>query len=266
MATTKEDRHIVTTVDDGIATITITNAGPLNLLNTPVVEDTTAAVAEHAESADVRALVLRGCGDRAFIGGADITEMVALNEDTAQEFISRLAILCDALRHFPVPVIARLRGWCLGAGLEIAAAADIRISGDDAHFGMPEVAVGIPSVIHAALLPRLIGTGRARWLMLTGWSIDATTAHSWGLVDEIHTPEELDTAIAATAGRFATLGPHVLRQQKNILRCWEDLPVDEAVSASVTEFGAAFTTGEPQRFMTEFLNRKHKNAQGRAAK
>jgi enoyl-CoA hydratase/carnithine racemase len=89
------------------------------------------------------------------------------------------------VRDCPVPVIARINGWCLGAGLEIAASCDLRIAADNAVFGMPEVRLGIPSVVEAALLPRLVGAGRARWLVMTGETIGAAEALVWGLVEKI---------------------------------------------------------------------------------
>ncbi len=242
--------------DDGIATVTITRAQSLNILSSPVIKELTAVLEEFAAREDVRVLVLRGTGERAFVGGADIGEMAGLDRSTAAEFITGLGGLCDAVRTFPVPVIARMPGYALGGGLELAAACDLRISSSDAHFGMPEVTVGIPSVIHAALLPRLVGNGRAAWLTLTGEQIDAATALSWGLVDEVVEPAELDVAVTRRAERLAHIGPAALRRQKRLLRSWEDLPVDEAISASIPEFAAAFDTGEPQRYMGEFLNRK----------
>lgn len=257
MANTRTPEHATTTVDgDGIATVTIIGAKSLNILSSAVIADATAAVEELAGSDGVRVLVLRGTGDRAFVGGADIAEMAALDRDSAAEFITGLSGLCEAVRRFPAPVVARIAGYALGAGLELAAACDLRISSSDARFGMPEVAVGIPSVIHAALLPRLVGSGRAAWLTLTGEQIDAATALSWGLVHEVCEPSDLDAAVGRCAERLAGFGPSALRQQKRLLRAWEDLPVDEAIAASVPEFAAAFDTGEPQRYMTDFLTRK----------
>jgi enoyl-CoA hydratase/carnithine racemase len=112
------------------------------------------------------------------IGGADIKEMARLDQASAEKFITGLRDLCEAARAFPAPVIARMPGWCLGGGLEFATACDFRIAAHDAKFGMPEVKVGIPSVIHAALLPRLIGWGRARWLVMTAENIDPSRMQS----------------------------------------------------------------------------------------
>src|SRR5207245_6801594 len=113
----------------------------------------------------------------------------------AEKFITGLRDLCEAVRAFPAPVIARMPGWCLGGGLEVAAACDFRVAAHDAKFGMPEVKVGIPSVIHAALLPRLIGWGRARWLVMTAENIDAPTALAWGLIDVVAPDGGLDAAV-----------------------------------------------------------------------
>src|ERR1035438_6132404 len=133
------------------------------------------------------------------IGGADIKEMAKLDQASAEKFITGLRDLCEAVRAFPAPVIARMPGWCLGGGLEVAAACDFRIAAHDAKFGMPEVKVGIPSVIHAALMPRLIGSAHASWLMLTGESIDAEQARAWGLVDRVVPLAELDAEVARVA-------------------------------------------------------------------
>ncbi|HEU5295593.1 MAG TPA: enoyl-CoA hydratase-related protein, partial [Burkholderiaceae bacterium] len=153
-------------------------------------------------------------------------------------------------------VIARLPGWTLGGGLEVAMACDLRLCSDDARFGMPEVRVGIPSVIHAALMPRLIGQSPAAWLLLTGESIDAATALAWGLVHRRVPLADLDTVVEETAVLLAGLGRQALRQQKALLRSWEERPLEDAIAASITEFGRAFATGEPRAYMTAFLNRR----------
>lgn len=241
---------------NGVASLEIRNAGVLNILSSPVVSDVTAVVSQLGQRADVRVLVVRGSGDRAFIGGADIKEMVGLVPSTAGAFITRIGDLCDAVRQFPTPVIAGLTGWCLGAGLEVAASCDLRICTADAQFGMPEVAVGIPSVVHAALLPRLIGQARASWLMLTAETIDAKTALSWGLVDEVCEAGELDAAIDKAAEGLLRLAPAALRQQKRLLRLWEEQSLATSVAASIEEFAAAFASGEPKEYMSRFIDRE----------
>lgn len=240
----------------GVATLSIENAGKLNILGTAVIKDLIQATGQLAALPEVRVLILRGASDRAFVAGADISEMAKLDRTSAQEFISNLRTFCNAMRHFPVPVIARMPAWALGGGLELAVACDIRIAADTAQFGMPEVKVGIPSVIHAALMPRLIGAGNTAWMLLTGELIDAPRALAWGLVNEIVPGEKLDTTVQHLAERFAQLGPAALRQQKRLLRSWEGMSVDEAIEASIPEFGSAFDTGEPQQFMNTFLAEK----------
>ena len=241
---------------DGIATLQVQGNKSLNIIGTPEIVATTAALARLRDAPGLRVLVLRGRDDRAFIGGADIHEMAALTPDTAPAFITRLNDLCEAVRLFPTPVIARLAGWCLGGGLEVALASDLRLASADASFGMPEVKVGIPSVIHAALLPRRVGPAAATWMLLTGDTLNAATALNLGLVHQVHpTPAALDAAVAHTARQLAALGPQVLRQQKALMRDWERLPVEESIARSVAEFGRAFATGEPQHYMQQFLNR-----------
>jgi enoyl-CoA hydratase/carnithine racemase len=240
----------------GVAELAVAGAMSMNILGTPQIVELTRALTALRDEPALRVLVLRGSGDKAFIGGADIHEMSTLNPATARQFITRLRDLCDAVRALPVPVIARMAGWCLGAGLEVAAACDLRIASRDARLGMPEVRVGIPSVIHAALLPRLIGQSAAAWLLLTGEAIDAATAHAWGLVHRVVEPAQLDDAVARCSADLAALGPAVLRQQKAMLRAWQTLPLDDAIAASIGEFGRAYTTGEPQRYMQAFKDRK----------
>jgi enoyl-CoA hydratase/carnithine racemase len=253
---TINDHCTVTRGENGIVHLTICNAGPLNIMNSAVIKGVREGLEQLATDRGIRVLVVRGSGEKSMIGGADIKEMATLDQASAETFITGLRDLCEAARRFPAPVIARLRGWCLGGGLEFAAACDVRIASQDAKFAMPEVKVGIPSVIHAALLPRLIGWGRARWLILTAATIDAPTALNWGLVDQVAPEAELDAAIAAVAKTIADCGPEAMRSQKALLRQWEELPLTESVNLSIGVFGKSFLTGEPQRHMQAFLDRR----------
>lgn len=257
MSALRQETHAGVEIDArGIATVTIREAGSLNILSTPVIASLTRAVEALAGNDAVRVLVLRGAGEKGFVGGADIKEMAALDRASAETFISGLRRLCDAVRHLPVPVIARMPGWCLGGGLELALACDIRIAADNAQLGMPEVKVGIPSVIHAALMPRLIGNARTAWMLLTGEISDAAEALQWGLVSRVVPLAELDQEVERVAALLAGFGPVAVRQQKRLLRKWEDAPLEVSINHSVTEFGSAFDTGEPQQHMATFLNRK----------
>jgi enoyl-CoA hydratase/carnithine racemase len=242
--------------DRGVVRLTICNAGSLNLLGSAVTDGVRGGFEKLAGDHTIRAVILAGESQKSMIGGADIKEMAKLDQKSAEAFITRLRDLCEAARAFPAPIIARLPGWCLGGGLEVAAACDFRIAAHDAKFGMPEVRVGIPSVIHAALLPRLIGWGRARWLVMTAENIDAPTALAWGLVDVVAEPGGLDAAVERTIKALLECGPEALRTQKALLRQWEELPLTESVNLSVGVFGKSFLSGEPQRMMQDFLNRK----------
>jgi enoyl-CoA hydratase/carnithine racemase len=256
---TREERFVRLGGDGGLLTIELINSTSLNIVGTGAIEELTEAFRTVGDGGDVRVVVLRGAGDKAFIGGADINEMVTLDRSSGEAFIRRLAALCEAIRQCPVPVIARLAGYCLGGGLEVAMSCDLRIAESGAAFGMPEVAVGIPSVIHSALMPALIGASHAAWLLLTGETIDAATAAAWGLVHEIVALDALDARIAELTTRLAGFGPHAVRQQKRLLNKWFDMTVHGAIEDSVEQFGLAFLTGEPQQHMRAFLSRKKGN-------
>ncbi|OBA71604.1 enoyl-CoA hydratase [Mycobacterium sp. 1554424.7] len=242
--------------DGGSVTIELINSKTLNIIGSGAIEELAQAFGTVSPDGGVRVVVLRGAGEKAFIGGADINEMVTLDRSSAEVFIRRLAGLCEAIRDCPVPVIARLAGWCLGGGLEVAASCDLRIAEAGAKFGMPEVAVGIPSVIHAALIPKLIGASHAAWLLLTGETIDAATAAAWGLVHEVVAADALDARVAELSTRLNGFGPQAVRQQKRLLNNWFDMTVHGAIEDSFEQFGLAFLTGEPQQHMRAFLARK----------
>jgi enoyl-CoA hydratase len=242
--------------DGAIATVTVDNTAKLNIIGARLMEHFIAAVEPLIAREDLRAVVLTGAGDRAFIGGANINEMAALEPGTAEQFITRLQRCCGVLRDLPVPVIARIRGYCLGAGLEIAAACDLRVAASDAVFGMPEVKVGIPSVIEAALLPSLIGWGRTRELLMLGETIDAATACDWGLIHDVVAPEQLDAGVDAKLAAIGAAGRNALRIQKRLMQDWENLPIRDAIAAGVRAFVQAYDTDEPARMMGAFIQRR----------
>src|SRR5712675_2109026 len=240
----------------GVVRLTICNAGSLNILGSAAINGVREGLEALAKDPQIRVLILAGASEKSMIGGADIKEMAKLDQASAEKFITGLRDLCEAVRMFPAPVIARMPGWCLGGGLEFAAACDFRIAAHDAKFGMPEVRVGIPSVIHAALLPRMIGWGRARWLVMTGENIDASTALAWGLVDVVAPQGGLDAAVEKTVSALLECAPEALRTQKALIKQWEDLPLKESVDLSIGVFGKSFLTDEPTRLMQGFIDRK----------
>jgi enoyl-CoA hydratase/carnithine racemase len=184
--------------------------------------------------------------------------MAALDQTSAREFITLVHRTSDCLRKLPVPVIARIDGYTLGAGLEVAVSCDLRVATRRAKFGMPEVKVGLPSVVEAALIPHLIGFGRARELLMLGETIDAETALRWGLVERVVAPDALDAEIENVLTSLLSAGPHAVRLQKQLMQQWEQLPADRAIAAGIDVFQRAFETDEPTRMLSEFVGRKRK--------
>jgi enoyl-CoA hydratase len=230
-----------------VARVTIDRAAKLNALDRALMAEIIEAMTGLAADPDLRLAIVTGAGGRAFIGGADIDELAALDADSARHFITAVHVCCDAFRHLPVPAIARIDGYALGAGLELAAACDFRIASERAMFGMPEVRIGIPSVVEAALLPGLIGPARARRLLLTGENIGAEEALAWGLVDRVVPTAELDDAVEAFAAAILAGGPEAIRIQKALILDWEEMHTHAAVERGIEAFVEAFATDEPQR-------------------
>jgi enoyl-CoA hydratase len=250
------NKHCRVAIDTrGVATLTMCNAGPLIIFGTAVITAVREGIEALAKNPAIRVLVLRGDSELAFVGGADIKEMLDLEQNSAEAFITRLRDACEALRTFPSPVIARIPGWVLGGGLEFAACCDFRVASDNSHYGMPEVRVGIPSVIHAALLPRLIGSSHTRWLLMTAENIDAKTALDWGLVDVVTSPAQLDAEVEKLVQTLLACGQQALIAQKKLMHQWEELPLKDSIDATIKVFGQSFLTGEPQHAMREFVNR-----------
>ncbi|HSH07298.1 MAG TPA: enoyl-CoA hydratase [Burkholderiales bacterium] len=239
------------------ARVVIDNAHKANALDSALL-DALRETFDGFAAAPPRAVVLSGAGDKAFVGGADLRELGALDVDTARRFISRVHAACDAVRRCPAPVIARLRGYALGAGLELAAACDIRLASDDAMFGMPEVRFGIPSVVEAALLPRLIGRGRAAWFLLTGRNIDARTALEWGLVERVVPAATLDSEIEATLASICEMDAAAVREQKRLLAFWDERPLSEGIAESIESLAQSYREGVPNRLIGGFLSARRK--------
>jgi enoyl-CoA hydratase len=240
-----------------VAVVTINNPSRLNAMHSALMDEFVERLSPLEADAELRALVLTGAGDEAFIGGADIREMSALaNAEDGRRFITRLHRCCDAIRAVPVPTIARINGMTLGGGLEIAAACDVRIAAESAVFGMPEVKLGIPSVIEAALLPMLIGWGRTRQILLFGENFSAQEAHSWGLVNELVADHDLDGAVGRWLNQLLSCRPGAVRLQKQLMRSWEDMPLRAAIEAGIASFEAAVRSGESAAAMRDFLERR----------
>jgi len=236
-----------------IATVTFDNAERANCLTSDLVLEIGNSFRSLAEHDDLRVAILASAGERAFCGGANVAELGSFDSDGARTYITALHETIQSIRDLPVPVIARIQGVCIGAGLEMVAGCDIRIAAEHARFSMPEVVLDIPSVIEAALLPRLIGWGRTSWLLYRGDAIDAKTAENWGLVEKIAPKSGLQDAIDECAQTLAANGPTGMRLQKTLMRAWEQLPLDQAIHAGIDSLGEAYDSGQPNAFIQKAI-------------
>ena len=240
------------------AFVTIDNAQKANALSSSLMADFVASVEHLGADETLRAIVVTGAGEKAFVGGADIAEMSGLDRAGARAFITRVHRCCDVVRKSPHPVIARINGHAFGAGLELAAACDMRVAADHALFGMQEVRLGIPSVVEAAILPTLIGWGRTRELLLLGETIDAPTAERWGLIERRADAAGLDAEIDRVLASLVAGGRHAVRAQKQLIGAWDGVTLDAAVQHGIDTFAAAFETDEPRTMLGAFVARKKK--------
>ncbi|KAL4800592.1 ClpP/crotonase-like domain-containing protein [Aspergillus venezuelensis] len=242
-----------------IATVTISRPSKLNALNSHLFNLLTNEMrTTPKEHSDLLAVILTGQGTQLFIGGADIAEISALDSPAAaREFITGVHTACKSIRDCPVPVIGRINGYALWAGLEIAASCDFRVASQNAVFGMPEVNVGIPSVVEAALLPGLIGWGRTRRLLMLSDTISAIEALQWGPTEKVVEPDHLDQAVDEWIQLLERSGPGAVRRQKKLIREWEQFGLDEGIEAGIPVFWESFENGgEGQRMLSHFLQRK----------
>jgi enoyl-CoA hydratase/carnithine racemase len=244
-----------------VAYVTIDNPAKRNAL---AAEDRAAFAAtmhELAQDAELRVVVVTGAGDKSFIGGANIGQMPEFpNPYVAAEGSRKTHLACDSVRRMPVPVIARINGYCLGTGMEIAACCDMRAASDNAMFGMPEVRHGIPSGMEACLLPRLIGWGKTMELVLTGMMIDAQEAYRCGFIERLVPMSRLDETVEDWVKALVTAGPRAVRIQKALAADWERMSYADAVQRGIDAIGRAHMTDEPRRLMKAFLERrKHRD-------
>ncbi len=239
-----------------VAWVAMDNQRRLNAGSSVLVDRLKVAFEELAADGELRAVVLTGAGERAFMAGADLNDLAGLEPDSARHFITQLHLAAAAIRALPVPVIGRLRGFCLGAGLEVAAACDFRVADESFVMGMPEVKVGLPSVIEAALLPRLIGWGKTRELLLTGANFDAQEALAMHFIEKLVPAAELDAWVEVWLGRILEAGPIAVRAQKALIGRWEELGLGAAIEAGIDTFAEAYETDEPSRLLAPYMKSK----------
>jgi enoyl-CoA hydratase/carnithine racemase len=214
--------------EGSVARIFLNRPEKANALNSAALEELRHALRGLEKDETLRVVALGGRG-KTFCGGADTKELKNLTASTAGAFVEKIHDVCQAIRELPVPVVARLHGAVIGAGLEIAAACDLRVAAEGTKFAMPEVRLAIPSVVEAALLPRLMGSGRAAWLVLTGEAIDARKALAWGLIEELGDGEQL-------LQRLLAGDREALRVQKQLLHLWDEASLATSVAASIERF------------------------------
>jgi enoyl-CoA hydratase len=219
-------------LEDSVARIFLNRPEKANALNSAMLSALAGAL-ESLDRETLRVVVIAGRG-RYFCGGADAAELKALVPANAGAFVEKIHQVCAQIRGLPVPVVAKLHGAVIGAGLEIAAACDLRVAAEGTKFSMPEVRLGIPSVVEAALLPRLMGSGRAAWLVLTGEPIDAGRALEWGLIEEVS--PDADLAAQKLVKSLVAGSAEALREQKRLLQLWDEAPLATAVAASIEAF------------------------------
>ena len=228
---------------------------PVNAVNRGII-DTLWTELEQLQD-DVHVVVLRGRGDRAFSAGADIGGFQGGSDDGGRP--AGIQPVADLIEAVPVPVIAAIHGYCLGGGLEIALACDLRIAHADAQLGFPEVNLGLlPGGGGTQRAPRLITPGRARWLIMSGERIPARTAEAWGLVEFV--VDDLDEGIARYAEPLSRQSPHALRQIKSLLQDTRDARDDER---EVQAFAVCLTSEDGQEGVAAFLEKREARWTGR---
>jgi enoyl-CoA hydratase len=228
---------------------------PLNLLDPELIGAVDAAFAALAGDAGLRAAVLTGSG-RAFTGGMNVRVLHDLDVLSAKALITSIHAMIARVHHAPFPVIAALNGACLGAGFELAMACDMRVAAGGARLGLPEVRVGVPSVIEAALLPALVGPGRAAEMLLTGEPVDAEQALAWGLVNRVVPGAQLEAAVTALVDRILACGPAAIRLQKELMLRWRHTDLAAAVEYGINAFATAYATDEPREGARAFLDKR----------
>ncbi|TNE41314.1 MAG: enoyl-CoA hydratase [Alphaproteobacteria bacterium] len=238
-----------------VARVTLRNEKKLNTMNSAIIAEMDETLQHLDDNPDVAVVVLTGAGEKAFVGGANIEEMSKLTPDTARSFITALHHICHKARHLQVPVIARINGYCLGAGMELAGACDIVVAEPSARFGMPEVRVGIPSVIDAALLPHILGANLARDLVMTGRLLTGEEAYTAGFVQRLAKEGGLDVATDQVIEEILEGGRNAMRLQKKLCNEWEHNTLREGIQIGIDTFAESYESDEPAVMMGHFLNR-----------
>ena len=259
--------YIATELDGSVAIVTIDHP-PVNALSAPLLEELEAEIERLDADDGVRAIVLKGAGERAFVAGADISEFPSLREAAADAHehgsargIQKVGHRMDAAR---TPFIAAIHGFCLGGGLELAMCCDIRVASDDAQLGQPEIKLGlIPGGGGTQRLPRLVGVGRAQYLNMTGDFIDAATAYDWGLVEKVVSRDELRETAFGIAQTIAARSPVSIAVLRELARTTRDLPLEEGLRREADGFRRCLESEDGAEGVAAFLEKREPNFTGR---
>ena len=256
--------YISTERHEAVALVTIDNP-PMNALASALLDELEAEIETLDADDDVRVIVLRGGGERAFVAGADIKEFPSLRESAGEggsaRGIQKLGHRMDAAR---TPFVAAIRGFCLGGGLELAMCCDLRVCADDARLGQPEIKLGlIPGGGGTQRLPRLVGHGRAMLLNLTGEFVDAETAYAWGLVEKVVPVEELEAAALEVAGQIAAQSPHAVAVLRELARTTRDLPLEEGLRREADGFVRCLRSEDGAEGVAAFIEKRAPTFTGR---
>ncbi len=258
----------VTSERDGavaVAVVTIDNP-PVNALKAALLEELEEELDRLDADVGTRAIVIRGAGERAFVAGADIKEFPALRESPPEEGGSARGIqkVGAAIERMRTPVIAAIRGFCLGGGLELAMACDVRVAAEDAQLGQPEIKLGlIPGGGGTQRLPRLVGHGRALLLNLTGDPISGAQAYEWGLVERaVPLGEELENALEI-ARTLAERSPFAVAVVKELAAETRDLPLAEGLKREAAGFRRCLGSDDGLEGVTAFIEKREPRWTGR---
>lgn len=259
-----EYENILVEREDAIAVVTVNRPRVLNTLNRATIVELTSAIDELGADREVRAIIITGAGDRAFVAGADINEIRELNALEAVEFSEQGQALMFRIEELPKPVIAAINGFALGGGCELALACDIRIAAEGARLGQPEINLGvIPGYGGTQRLPREVGRGKAMELILTGEMIEAQEALRIGLVEQVVPPERLLEEAKALARKIAGKGAIAIKLAKRCINQGLETDLRSGCALESLQFGAVCTTEDKLEGTTAFLEKRKPEFKGR---
>lgn len=257
--------NITLSVEEGVALLTVNRPKVLNALNKATISELGAAIAAIAADDSARAVVITGAGEKAFVAGADIAEVNSLESPIdGMRTSESLHAVFDAIAALPKVVIAAINGFALGGGLELALGCDIRLASETAQVGLPEVNLGlIPGWGGGLRLQRLVGTGMAKYLVLTGERIPAAEALRLGLVEKVYPPEELLPAAMSLARTIGGNAPLATAFAKRLLNEGAEMALRDAIRLEQSLFGHLTATDDCKEGTQAFLERRKASWSGR---